>query len=257
MLTKVDERQQIELPGTVTQKTIEEYRLSIARILSHRPRLLLLDCSNVLFASSCHVGLMWETRVDCLRLGTTLQLTDVSDQMKMVLCTLDLETLLIARDDSIVKSTDQLPQPAPLHVSEPFHDSVTLSRTGVGEGLDRFLAFLSSLRLESTMLFEFRLIYYEVVMNIRLHSGLRENDVAVIDVSVGEGGVALTFRDTGTPFDPAAFVSTYCPESTVRSGRVRGFGLILIHKVADEIEYAREKATTNRLTIVKKWGIVK
>lgn len=254
MLTDVNERELVELPADITPLTVEAFRQSTARALTGEPEVLLLDCSQISYMSSTHVGLIWGTYIDCERRSVRMQLVHVSDQIRIVLRTLDLDTILLTDADITQPIAISDEPPAAITVSQSFEDHIRLAKEDIQQGLERFVEFLQTLGVGSATIFELRLIYYEVVMNVKFHSGLTKKDMVEFSAEASSTGITMIFGDRGTHFDPTAAEITITPEEAARSGKVRGFGLAMINRIVKSISYAYEDDMTNRLTIVKKWG---
>ena len=254
MLTDVNERELVVLPADTTPETVDKFRQSTEKVLTGGPQMLLLDCSRIVYMSSTHVGLMWGAYIDCEKQGVQLQLLNVSDQIRIVLRTLDLDTILLSNADVTqpIDAADE--QPVAITTSRLFEDQVKLSKKAIQQGLDHFVTFVQTLGLRSSSVFELRLIYYEIVMNIKSHSGLGVEDTVKFEAVVTRSGITMTFMDTGVHFDPTAVERTITPEEAARSGRVRGFGLAMLKRVVDRITYAFKDNTTNVLTVEKTWG---
>lgn len=253
MFTDVNSRQMIELPDTMSLDSIREYRERVRQLLALAPTRILLDCSTARSVTSSHIGLMWEMYVDCRQKEIELQLVNVPEQTLHILRTLDLDSVFFpseAPPAPMETTVREIAIPAP---SRQYHDAIELSKLSIEGSIKRFMHILEELGLGSIATFEIRLILYEVLMNIKLHSGLTRKDVVSFDARLDQSGVVLTFQDSGKPFDPTEFTEMQAPETAAREGNVRGFGLTMINKMVTDISYVRDTNETNRLTLTKAW----
>lgn len=253
MPTDIQASLQLELPRILSAATIDRFRQSAAKAVSEGPKTIVVDCSQLSEVSSTHVGLMWETYVDCQSNGIQMRLSNVSQETKTVLSVLDLAEVLMP--DETLSSVERTPLVAPAaHISpDQYSDTIVLTRDEIQNGTTRFLQYLGRCGFSNTAISELRLIFYEVITNIKLHSGLPESEKVAIRISPHDDGLTLSFTDSGAPFDPTRHEIQRSPEEEARSGRVHGFGLSMIRKLADDISYARENGRTNCLRITKRW----
>ncbi len=89
----------------------------------------------------------------------------------------------------------------------------------------------------------------EALTNIIVHGEVsaRPNDTVSLNVEIEEDHIVAEFEDRGIPFDPSLDRGGPDPKSFPR----RGFGLYLIHLIADELEYERTEDGRNILRMVK------
>lgn len=90
----------------------------------------------------------------------------------------------------------------------------------------------------------------ESVSNIMEHSGLAPDALIRISLEFADERVAMEIRDEGRAFDPCEHDVDAAPRGTDhRSHFKRGFGLYLIHLIADLVEYTRTPEGENVLSI--------
>jgi serine phosphatase RsbU (regulator of sigma subunit)/anti-sigma regulatory factor (Ser/Thr protein kinase)/transposase len=101
---------------------------------------------------------------------------------------------------------------------------------------------------------EARLAVDEACANIIEHAYAGRRGSITVEVAISGGSATITLRDHGRPFDPEAVGS---PDLSryVKTGKKGGFGLFLIHKIMDEVRYARA-GDVNTLTLVKRFAPV-
>ncbi len=88
----------------------------------------------------------------------------------------------------------------------------------------------------------------EAISNIIEHAKLAENDRRImVTVEISDQRMVVVIRDRGNPFDPRPTRK----EPNSRAYPRRGFGLYLIQKIVDDIEYERTSDGQNVLTLTK------
>ena len=92
----------------------------------------------------------------------------------------------------------------------------------------------------------------EIFVNIASYAYGDSVGEAVIKVEPAEGGAAITFVDTGVPYDPLAKED---PDITLSAAerQIGGLGIFMVKKSMDDMRYER-KDDQNILTIVKKFA---
>lgn len=88
----------------------------------------------------------------------------------------------------------------------------------------------------------------ELLANVIDH-GLSDTNDHVVSLALGNdaGAYTLTVRDDGRPFD-VAHSDTYTAPASLQDAGSRGYGLHLVHAMADRITYGRD-AAWNTVTI--------
>ena len=102
--------------------------------------------------------------------------------------------------------------------------------------------------------FELKTIFYEVTTNIRNYSGLKEDELIVFTARPRRDGITLTFADRGLPFNPTTQIDDFNARKAARKKQSRGFGIVMVRRMADRITYVRQAGSTNMLTLEKKWS---
>ncbi len=89
----------------------------------------------------------------------------------------------------------------------------------------------------------------EALTNIIVHGevGAHPTDTVSLNVEIEEDHIVAEFEDRGIPFDPSLDRGGPDPKSFPR----RGFGLYLIHLIADDLEYQRTEDGRNVLRMFK------
>ena len=120
------------------------------------------------------------------------------------------------------------------------------------ERLNQFLAtFWASNELPEDAIFDFNLALEEVFANVVLYGFQDAGEHEVhIALESQNGMVSLTVEDEGVPFNPLD-----APEVDVTASLeerpIGGLGILLVRKLMDGIEYARE-GDRNRLVMTKR-----
>jgi anti-sigma regulatory factor (Ser/Thr protein kinase) len=65
--------------------------------------------------------------------------------------------------------------------------------------------------------------------------------------------LTITFTDSGRPFDPTAVKTSVDYATASHNRQKRGYGLPMIHQLANGVAYHRDDTGHNVLTITKKW----
>ncbi len=88
----------------------------------------------------------------------------------------------------------------------------------------------------------------EALTNIIVHGDVGpHHDPVSLSVEIEEDHIVAEFEDHGIPFDPSLDRGGPDPKSFPR----RGFGLYLIHLIADDLEYQRTEDGRNVLRMFK------
>ncbi len=90
----------------------------------------------------------------------------------------------------------------------------------------------------------------EAISNVMEHSQSNGNNPIEISLEIGDETIVVDIRDHGIAFNPCAHLKKVCPLGTNgKKFSKRGFGLYLIHLIADNISYNRTENSENLLTI--------
>lgn len=212
-----------------------------------------LDCSALELVHSSHIGLLWKAKEICRQKSTTVTLEETSSSLIRTLRALDLMdefTFGEACDLDLVPTT----QPIPIQSGEPHTGLFAADVAGVDQALCEFLELLDGWRLTEEMKFDLRTLFYEVATNIRCHSGLQADSRIRYRAALINGAIQLVFEDNGKPFNPTSLPDAYNPEAAAHNHQTRGFGISMIRRLADEIEYTLKNDTTNVLSLTKRYG---
>jgi len=241
----------IKLPEDLTGSAIDAFQDRLAAALDDKAGVVLVDCAALNMCTSSHVGLLWHAFERCREVGTSLRVLNISDDIERVFRMLNLERFFLPSTGEMLSeekpgSETELNRP-------PFHDSVRLSYGGVMDGLSKFMEYLEPLRISEVLAADLRLLYYEVAMNTKCHSGLTDEDIIDVSLSFSHDRFVFTFTDRGSEFDPTLAQETQTTTDMAMAGRTRGFGLRIVRALADSIRYERKNDHENILIIEKSW----
>jgi serine/threonine-protein kinase RsbW len=90
----------------------------------------------------------------------------------------------------------------------------------------------------------------ELFTNTVVHGHGQDSEAPVRLALSAEGGrVALTYEDTGRPYDPFAEMTLPDEGAELDDRQVGGLGVVLISAMAEDVEYRREHGV-NRVSLV-------
>jgi serine/threonine-protein kinase RsbW len=118
----------------------------------------------------------------------------------------------------------------------------------IGRARLALLQFLAPAKLTDRQIYRLELVLEEVLGNI-IRYGFTEFSPSAIElvVMLVGGDVVLTFEDSGKPFDPLDVPEPSRP-TDIASAKVGGWGLSLVRKFADRLDYERRDGR-NRLEV--------
>lgn len=136
----------------------------------------------------------------------------------------------------------------PVHVKEIFQADI--------QSLPEMVLFLDealeSMGLSPTEAFDLQLAADEIFTNIASYAYGVERGLVTIEVTSDNGRVAITFIDSGMPFDPESLPP---PDISLdlRERKIGGLGIHLARQLTDRLSYRRD-GEKNILTIEKAIG---
>lgn len=243
----------IVLPSDCTLPAGDAFEQEVRDAISGMPSLVLLNCQYLDKVVSSHVRLLWSACEMCRDSQVNLRLSHPTTALMRILRTLDLV------DSFQYEGTDhyrgqRLDQDLGMeHLPSTFADTVHPTIDDIDASIARFMSFLADVRVSATTLLELRTIFYEIATNIRFHSGVLPQDQFNVDAHAELDCVTMTFADSGVPFDPTVGTEQIDAVAAARQRKQRGFGLIMVRRLADGLSYHRNPASQNVLTITKKW----
>jgi len=239
MPTETRQASLVTVPEDLSAEAVRDFLQELSNVIETRPPTVGVDCSRLAQVTSSHVNLLWQAHRRCESAGGALQLHAASQNLIRILRLLDLDGMFSFDDSSLPQS---------------FESDVAVTTEGIDIGLQQFIQFLTSIGVPETAVFELRTILYEVLTNIRLHSGLPTGERVQVTAVQEDASLTLTFVDAGPPFDPTARPDQLDFRSAAREGQTRGFGIVMIKRLASSVGYVRSGNHTNVLTVTKDWG---
>jgi anti-sigma regulatory factor (Ser/Thr protein kinase) len=94
-----------------------------------------------------------------------------------------------------------------------------------------------------------KIIFYEFVNNILLHSQMNSEDKILFDMTISNNTITMTFIDSGIQFDMSQQLGGPYESALNEEGRL-SFGIALIKSLSDKIEYVRFNELKNITTII-------
>ncbi|MFH2037278.1 MAG: ATP-binding protein, partial [Candidatus Zixiibacteriota bacterium] len=137
---------------------------------------------------------------------------------------------------------------------ETYADEFPCNKESSRLALDRFLEYLKKANLPLITIFEIQTLFYELTTNISNHSGSDHNESIVFTARIENNNIVMVFIDSGVAFNIVVKGQNYNPETASKDRKKNGFGLIMIHKLADKISYVRENDALNVTIIEKNWS---
>ncbi len=243
----------IRVPSDLSPMEVGQFERLLFAGVADQPGRLILDCGTLDRVVSSHVALLWRAHTLCQDAAIDLRLLNPPLALMRVLNVLDLTHTFKfeggAEAESLHVDKDMLAANLPCTFTDCAHADIT----DIDLAIQRFVRFLGGFCVSATSVLELKTIYYEVATNIRCHSGLTHADKFSIDVRADYNGITMSFADPGRAFDPTTSHDSIDAEEASRAGKRRGFGLIMIRRLCDRMEYRRDDTRGNLLTIIKEW----
>jgi anti-sigma regulatory factor (Ser/Thr protein kinase)/anti-anti-sigma regulatory factor len=240
---KTASRASVVLPALLETVAGRNFEAEVAKVLTADTGELLVDCSELNQVYSGHIRLMWVAREMCRERGVALRLTSVRPDIVRILRLLDLTEFF------------------PFEIGDgncSYADAIPMSGESVREALRRFDDFLKQQSVPDTIVTDVRTICYEITTNIAQHGGLDSSEVvvmtAVLTESTKDREMTLHFMDSGRPFDPTEPRPLLTTQDAADSRRTRGYGLVMVARLADRVAYERFREAHNLLTVSKRWS---
>jgi anti-sigma regulatory factor (Ser/Thr protein kinase)/anti-anti-sigma regulatory factor len=241
------------VPGTLTGAAVRGFESQLAAFIRAGREAVLVDCSGLEPVTSRHISLLWDAQRECELANVRLKLEAPSLGLVRVLKALDLDGVF-AYDSALgLTAPPGAVAPYPVDQSAVYSDAFAPTPEGIDTGITRFVRFLSQLAVPEITAYELRIVMYEVTTNIMCHSTLSPLDRIEMRAQAGVSGVTLQFTDSGVAFDPTAQETRVDYRQAAKDRRTRGFGLAMIRNLVDDMEYSRVDASSNVLTLKKRW----
>jgi anti-sigma regulatory factor (Ser/Thr protein kinase)/ABC-type transporter Mla MlaB component len=247
---KTDNPYTITIPSDISDVAMEQLMDDLERLLTEKPGLVSLDCSLLENIISSQIGFLWEVRRKCLESGSEIQLISPSSGLICVLKVLDLYDYFQYAGESVPETCEPTGRLVP---TRNYADEFSPDTESIDRAVNRFVNFLKSLELHPMTIFELQTMFYEVATNIRNHSSMPESELIVVTARTDDKKIVLAFTDSGRLFDITKHQTDLNAEIAGKNKQRRGFGIVLIRRLADKIEYIGGKFGLNILVLEKKW----
>ena len=114
------------------------------------------------------------------------------------------------------------------------------ARMGQLRALRRFLeAFFAGVGLANDDCLRVNLVLEELFTNTVRHGYRGECDAPIwVTLRAAPGALHVTYEDSAPPFNPYVGLPEFEPESTLRSRKIGGLGVLLTRKLANSRDYA-------------------
>lgn len=244
----------LTVPAELGGSAADTFESRLAARLDRGPSEVAVDCAGLDPVTSGHIALLWNAQCACTSVGARLRLESPSPALRRVLQVLDLESMFTC-DSAPIREELQCTEPLPV-LEQPvaYKDEFAPTPESIDAGILRFLEFLSHLDTPEMVMFELRIVLYEITTNIMCHSKLTPLDRVGIEACADASAITLQIIDPGPAFDPTAYAASIDYKKAGRERRSRGFGLAMIRGLVDSMEYTRRNASSNVLTVSKQWS---
>lgn len=219
------------------EASIEEFLAGVESQLEQGVDTVMVDCAQLNRVTSNHINALWQARQKCGDRTAALELINVGQGLRRVLEALDLTGLFF-------------PGPS---MTIPFKRTFAPTVEQIDEVMGKLVGFLTKAGVPEVTAFELQTVFYEVATNIRCHAQLSETDSILLFVQVRERLTILTFTDSGIPFNPTKQRPGQDLKQLAQEKKRRGFGLDMIKRLSDSLEYECIDGRQNRLRILKGW----
>ena len=244
----------IILPENISDLNSKELLSDVRNSIKKSPAEIILDCSQLTQVVSSHINILWQIRLDCDKANISLKLESVPERLKRVLQILDLYELFVQESEEPVKLDQTEVTKGSIPENAKFKTVFTSSSEQIGQALLQFKKFLDNLALPQVFSFELETVFYEVATNIRLYGEVRKSDQIQFSIQPENNKLIMIFKYNGIHFDPTLYNYDFDPAETAKLRKKRGYGLTMIKRMTDSINYQRIGNSTNVLVLEKKLG---
>ena len=236
-LNKTDMPERILANTSTDEVSVNEFLTDVESRLNQGLQRIQIDCKALIRVTSRNIYALWQAREKCLRRNSSLELTNVSIGLRRVLEALDLAEIFLNEPISIKK----------LHLSFP------PKIEEIDQAMSSFVTFLLKAKVPEITAFELQTIFYEVATNIRRHAKMRSNEKICFEAHINARTVEFIFIDKGYSFNPLQKNTNIDFQKASQENQRNGFGLAMIERLSDGLEYQRTTKAENLLKIKKAW----
>jgi anti-sigma regulatory factor (Ser/Thr protein kinase) len=117
------------------------------------------------------------------------------------------------------------------------------------QGFEEVRAALDAQGVTGALRYNAELVFEEITANIVEHGAPDRHELHVcVTLEVCADSIVLTFEDNGVPFDPRKRPDPP-PQKSLEEARIGGYGLMLVRRAAQSIDYVRTPEGGNRVSV--------
>ena len=207
-----------------------------------------IDCSKIPKLSTLQTDLLNQIAGLCKDANVQLRLDSeqigLTDYLRAI-CEDNNSDVLVTNESSAPRTVvaGQVGCPA-TEFRDDFHPTVSeLHSTAL-----KLDGFVRALECDLQTRYAIKTIFYEIVTNIRLYSGMKQEEKIKFRTTISEAAVTMTFIDSGRRFDISKAPNGPCVSAEHEEERL-SFGIHLIKTLSDKIEYSRSEESENIVII--------
>ena len=123
------------------------------------------------------------------------------------------------------------------------------THAGFAQGFDEARAALDAQGVSGALRYNTELVFEEITANIIAHGAPDRHELHVcVTLEVCADCIVLTFEDNGVPFDPRRRPDPP-PQKSLEDARIGGYGLMLVRRAAQSMDYLRTAEGRNQLSV--------
>jgi len=245
----------IVIPEDVLTLTVEDFLSGVDNSTpTNGSGVVEIDCSRIQRVTSTHINILWQARQRYAKAGIEIRLKSPSSDLIRVLKLLDLYDLFMGGEPYSEELQDGTRPATGDSRGQVLELKFKPETQEIDKALVSFRHFLEHLRVTGTSAFELETAFYEVATNIRLHGHLADEDQVEFRAQCLPDRLLMKFIDPGQPFDFDSRRIAFDPRQAMGEGQKRGFGLVMIGRMTDDVRYERENMKFNVLTLEKRWS---
>ncbi len=245
-------RQRVTIPFDLTPDKVASLDQFIGSVIKCGVAELVLECAQLTKATSVHIGILWRAYLKAVSTGARVKLVSVGPSLYRILRVLefdrqmDIDQLLPAAEleDTGRFFRSSTPRSFNSRCSRELESSRMMVRA--------FRRFIRTLNLSSHDAIDLETVFYEVLTNIRNYAQLKSGDLIEVSAELNRDEIHIVFADPGIEFDPTRPRAEFQITKALKAGQNHGFGLIMIAKMTDNMEYYRYEDGYNVLKLTKK-----
>jgi len=254
MLTNTQTAYRISAPLELDETFIASFLDRLKEMLCKNPKVIEVDCSRLDLVYSRHINTLWQSRLLCEKQNTRMRLVNVSHCLYRILKVLDLYDLFLFENEASLRTSPCPPAPQFGNRAKMLHLQFGPENDKVIHAQNQFNHFLQQFDLSPILSTELLTLFHEAASNISQHSDIGHSSVIRFTATPSDESILLQFIDDGAPFDPTTIPADFDALAAAQKGKIRGYGLILLRRMSDELSYERSEGQFNILTLEKKWS---